>query len=313
MRALVQVGGFLVLSLGLHLGVLAVGSARSGAVAAGDGGDAVVTLAASSAALAALVAGWDSPPEIATDVAVEAAPVPEAAPDLTGRQEAGVRRAEARALPVIAPDDPARAPEALPVFPAPQAMLGALPLMPAPDAAVVEKPVLIADQRPAMQAPTMSDVGADTAPMVDAAPFVPPVRPKAKPQSTASDAVAAQVAAGAGAGVEAGQAGKASAAVAGTAGDARLLARWGGQIRNRIERHKRYPHEAAGAGGTTLLALQIAGDGRLLAVEVVRGSGNAALDQAALAAVRNAGPFTAAPEGMRDDAHQLSLPITFTR
>ncbi|MBD3805099.1 MAG: TonB family protein, partial [Thioclava sp.] len=88
-----------------------------------------------------------------------------------------------------------------------------------------------------------------------------------------------------------------------------LMGSWGGQIRARVERHKTPP---AGAGaGRVVVALNVARDGRLLGAAVAKSSGNAALDQAALDAVRRAGRFPVAPQGLAKARYSFTLPMTF--
>ena len=65
-----------------------------------------------------------------------------------------------------------------------------------------------------------------------------------------------------------------------------------------------------GAGQVTL-TLRIWRDGTLNGLGVARSSGNQALDEAALTAVRRAGRFPAAPDGLRDASYAFNLPIRF--
>lgn len=83
--------------------------------------------------------------------------------------------------------------------------------------------------------------------------------------------------------------------------------RWASQVRSKIERRKRFP--AGGASGTVALAMSISGSGALNSVSVAGSSGNAALDRAALDAVRRAAPFPPAPEG--GGPFQLRLRMSF--
>ena len=86
-----------------------------------------------------------------------------------------------------------------------------------------------------------------------------------------------------------------------------LMAEWGGQIMARIERAR---PRVTGKGQVTL-TLRIGRDGMLAALGVAQGSGNTALDEAALAAVRRAGQFPAAPEALREASYAFTLPIRF--
>jgi len=64
-------------------------------------------------------------------------------------------------------------------------------------------------------------------------------------------------------------------------------------IRRQIERVWAYPDDARrdGLQGTVELRFRIASDGSLETVEVVRSSGHAPLDAAAIEALRRAGPY----------------------
>lgn len=118
--------------------------------------------------------------------------------------------------------------------------------------------------------------------------------------------------------------GSGSAAAAGTKGPAQatatsnarandLRASWGAKIRSRIERRKSYPAAAGRSSGKVVVRLTVMASGALAAVTIAQSSGNAALDQAAIAAVQRAGTFPAAPEGLTGARHSFSLAIAFKR
>ncbi|WP_157973463.1 TonB family protein [Tropicimonas sp. IMCC34043] len=260
----------------------------------GGGGDTAMIVAGASDTISDLVTQWQSPP--ATPVAGPAlAPPPEA----TALPE----------VPVAATGAPSDAPP-LPRLPEP------------PHEAAPDRPTapaqLVAPPQPTEPAPP--DTATEAAP--EAVPR-PPERPDAPPQEQAPRAARTAPAGPSGAtqaaGTRAGTAGGGSAGgTGGPAGSAlsagqrqSLAAGWGATIRARIERYKRYPSAARRAEGTTTVALTVARDGRLSTVSVARSSGNAALDQAAIAAVRQAGRFPAAPKGLTDASYRFSLPIRF--
>jgi periplasmic protein TonB len=99
-----QAGLALGLAVALHLGAFALRPGPAGAVASGEGGDALVSVQAADAGLVTLVAAWDAPPPA---VAPVSAPIE--APALP----------QADALPMPAPEAPpvmaALAPPAMPV------------------------------------------------------------------------------------------------------------------------------------------------------------------------------------------------------
>jgi protein TonB len=64
-------------------------------------------------------------------------------------------------------------------------------------------------------------------------------------------------------------------------------------LRTVVDSHKRYPPLARrrGLSGTTIVAFRLAADGALARLSVEQSSGSSLLDEAALAAIREAAPF----------------------
>ncbi|MDH3263308.1 MAG: TonB family protein, partial [Paracoccaceae bacterium] len=91
-----------------------------------------------------------------------------------------------------------------------------------------------------------------------------------------------------------------------------LEAEWGAAILARIARQQRYPAGEHGSG-TARVALTVGRDGRLQGVRLAASSGSAALDRAALEAVRRAGRFPAAPQALDKGAYVFAVPMTFRR
>ncbi|MCI0483779.1 MAG: energy transducer TonB [candidate division NC10 bacterium] len=81
---------------------------------------------------------------------------------------------------------------------------------------------------------------------------------------------------------------------------------WRQLLRDRIERAKQYPPEARRQGmeGTTEVEFQVAKDGSVKEVMVVRSSGFPILDQASVETIKRAGPLPFVPGTIR-------LPITY--
>ncbi|WP_438752535.1 energy transducer TonB [Pararhizobium sp. O133] len=76
--------------------------------------------------------------------------------------------------------------------------------------------------------------------------------------------------------------------------------RYSGRVRAKVNRNFRYPKSASrGTKGSVTVAFTVTSSGGLAGVRMVRGSGVAVLDDAALNAVRKAAPFPAIPEGGR--------------
>ncbi|MCX7890280.1 MAG: energy transducer TonB, partial [Rhodobacteraceae bacterium] len=93
-----------------------------------------------------------------------------------------------------------------------------------------------------------------------------------------------------------------------------MLGKWGATIRSRVARARQYPaaERAAGVTGTVVVTMRIATSGRLVSAAVARSSGSAALDAAALAAVRQAA-IPAAPKGLGQGTFAFNLPVAFVR
>jgi periplasmic protein TonB len=92
-----------------------------------------------------------------------------------------------------------------------------------------------------------------------------------------------------------------------------LLADWGGSLRRKVERARRSPAGAEGQTGKVTLRLSVAVSGKVLGVAVLRSSGVAALDNAAVDAVRRAGRLPKAPKGLVAASYDFNLPVVFTR
>ncbi|RHZ91650.1 energy transducer TonB [Cereibacter sphaeroides] len=101
-----------------------------------------------------------------------------------------------------------------------------------------------------------------------------------------------------------------AAAVASRGQVQNLTAKWGAEIRKRIQRHTR---GARGQAGEVTVRLTVSQGGALGGASVVRSSGNPRIDQLALRAVQSAGRFPAAPAALTDPQYTFTLPITFAR
>ncbi|SEN54261.1 outer membrane transport energization protein TonB [Loktanella fryxellensis] len=304
MSKVVERAVFGAVALGLHLGALsAVQMQPAGAQGgAGNGGDAMISLAAVDGTVAEMVADWDRPPVLSPPPApvmpppvVEAAPLattppiaPAAvtAPQMPSLPQMPVPDTDAPALPAAVTEAPPP-PEPEPTFaPVVTARPVERPDRPAPEPEPVPEPVRQAEAPPERQA-------------------------EPQPQAQSQQAQPGQRAAGQGGGAVAGNAGTSEAASAGPAARSSLMADWGGTIRSRIERRKSYPRAAGGATGTVQVAIRVGGDGRLVGLGLAGSSGNAALDQAALDAVQRAGSFPAAPADLGAGPHDFTLPMSF--
>jgi protein TonB len=84
-------------------------------------------------------------------------------------------------------------------------------------------------------------------------------------------------------------------------------------VRLKIERHKKYPDSARirQIEGSVTVCFVITPEGDIKSAEVVRTSGNRALDGAALMAVKDAVPFPKAPASLFKGDIPLELTIVF--
>ena len=136
-------------------------------------------------------------------------------------------------------------------------------------------------------------------------------KPAERSQS-ASAGAAPQKSAGTGGTAQAGDSGKSAVRTLSKGQEAKLVSVWGAKIRSQVERRKRYP-SGTRAMGQVVLKVSVDRNGRLAGVGIRSSSGDARLDAAAVAAVRNAGRFPAAPKELPGSVFAFSLPIRFGR
>ena len=85
------------------------------------------------------------------------------------------------------------------------------------------------------------------------------------------------------------------------------------EVRDRIKQVQRFPPRVRDLddGATATIRFTLFNDGTVRNPEVTTSSGSKALDNAALAAVRNAVPYPAFPEGQERNSLRLEIPIIF--
>lgn len=188
-----------------------------------------------------------------------------------------------------------------------------LPPLPGPDLVALPPPVFDPAVPPAPKAPPAPQIRPEPTPAEPPPKQAQAPRPKPAKAGAASPARAAQHAAGSGGGAQAGLAGAARAASLAPAREGDLRAQWGAQIRAGIERRKTYPAAAGRASGSVKVQIAVTRTGALSGVSVLHSSGNAALDGAAVQAVRRAGKFPAAPKGLEKPSYSFALTIRFSR
>lgn len=310
---------FLALAATVHAGLWLAAPSLTGSSATGGPGQPQATLGAASPAQAALVRQWTRPPETAE------APVPgtpgeaDATPATPRPVPPSPRLAPAPGLPALAPAALPRADRTPPARPAPpRAEAPRAPTRPQAPARTT-RPAPSGPETP--EAPTRSQPRL-AAPAPEATPradTAPPARPD-PPRPAAREARDAQPASPPSAPAAGGGTARARA-IGGESGTARtqsretanapaLIAGWGAKIQRKVHRRVLTPRGVAGSG-TVRIALTVGRDGALHGVRVTRSSGIAAFDRAAVDAVRRAGRFPAAPDGLTRARYDFALALNF--
>lgn len=88
-------------------------------------------------------------------------------------------------------------------------------------------------------------------------------------------------------------------------------ASWRGTLLAHLNRYKRFPGGAS--PGTVQVSFSIDRSGRVLSARLVSGSGDAALDEEAVAMIRRASPVPAPPAGLGGGTIALAVPVKFSR
>jgi TonB family protein len=91
----------------------------------------------------------------------------------------------------------------------------------------------------------------------------------------------------------------------------RLRATWQRELMAHLDKHKRYPADHALKTAEILVSFEIDRMGHLLASSVIRGSGDAAFDAAALAMLKRSDPLPQPPPLVADDGLTFTLPVIF--
>lgn len=292
MRKAFEFSVFGALALGLHVALMA-DYPEQGADAGGAGGDALLTLVGATPQIETMVETWTRPPS-AQPVVDTVQTLPEIERPLLPMSSVRLDEAPNSRLRLAAmieprPETPER-PE-IDTTPPPQPKVEPDP------------PKVTADRRPKKRPEREPAKKPEQKP-----------KSKAKPAERAQRASAgstAQKAAGSGGSAQAGNSGKAATKTLSPGKEASLIATWGARIRSQVERRKRHP--GGRAKGRVVLKISVVRNGQLQSVSVRRSSGQPALDAAAVAAVKRAGRFPAAPKQLTKPVFVFSLPINFGR
>lgn len=195
--------------------------------------------------------------------------------------------------PLKEPEPPPPEPEPV-AIPEPEIKIPELP--PLPDAAAMLTPPPKEEPKP--KPPEAKPKPKPKPKMVERRKPVRPDKPKA--EQTSAPVAQAQNAARAAAPAS----GASSASPAANAS-------WRGSLIAHLNRFKRFPNGAS--PGTVQVAFSIDRGGRVLSARLVRGSGDSALDEEAVAMIRRASPVPAPPDGLGGSAIALSVPVRFSR
>ncbi|ACA15660.1 TonB family protein [Methylobacterium sp. 4-46] len=105
---------------------------------------------------------------------------------------------------------------------------------------------------------------------------------------------------------------RSTAPVLGTGESARRArVTWQKQLLAHLDRHKRYPSGAAQATGQVTVTFVLDRLGRVASASVSAGSGDAALDRAALAMMQRADPVPPPPPLVADEGLTFAIPVVF--
>src|SRR3984893_12229749 len=87
--------------------------------------------------------------------------------------------------------------------------------------------------------------------------------------------------------------------------------KWEKQLVAHLDRHKRYPAERSQKSAEIVISFALDRTGHVLSSTIVKGSGDAAFDEAALAMVRRSDPVPQPPPLIADEGLSFTLPVIF--
>ena len=91
----------------------------------------------------------------------------------------------------------------------------------------------------------------------------------------------------------------------------RIRATWQKELIAHLDKHKRYPAERSLKSAEILISFALDRMGHVLSTSIVKGSGDAAFDQAALAMVKKSDPVPPPPAAVADEGLSFTLPVIF--
>jgi protein TonB len=91
----------------------------------------------------------------------------------------------------------------------------------------------------------------------------------------------------------------------------RVRATWQKELAAHLARYKRYPADGSQRTAEIVMSFELDRTGHVLSASIVRGSGEASFDEAALAMLRRADPVPAPPSRVADGGLVFTLPVIF--
>jgi TonB family protein len=91
----------------------------------------------------------------------------------------------------------------------------------------------------------------------------------------------------------------------------RIRATWTKELVAHLDRHKRYPAERQQKTAEIVISFELDRTGHVISTSIVKGSGDAAFDEAALAMVRRSDPVPQPPPLVADEGLNFTLPVIF--
>jgi TonB family protein len=91
----------------------------------------------------------------------------------------------------------------------------------------------------------------------------------------------------------------------------RARATWQKELIAHFNRHKRYPANRAAQAAEILVSFELDETGRVLSASIVRGSGDASFDDAAMAMIRRSDPVPTPPVVVVQEGLSFTLPVIF--
>jgi periplasmic protein TonB len=91
----------------------------------------------------------------------------------------------------------------------------------------------------------------------------------------------------------------------------RMRATWQRELIAHLDKHKRYPASRSQKSAEIVIGFALDRMGHVLSTSIVKGSGDAAFDEAALAMVRKSDPVPQPPPVVADEGLSFTLPVIF--